>query len=455
MANSRKSKQAPDATAEPEDAGTSAETTEAKESQESALEPGETDASSEASAESNKPADTAVAEPAETPDTERTGAIDAKDDMAPHDTTAPNARQQGASAQPAPSGRRGGFLGTVLGGIVAAVIGFGTAQYIGPDGWPFDTGTDDNAAFQTLEQRIGDLSDRMQDVETSMTEVQTREPTPVPMEELTARIDSVETDLGARMDALSAEIGSIAGQIEKIGTRLDGIDARLTAVEKRPIAQADSTEISSAVAAYEKQLEAMRNELAAQRDRNADLADEVAAAARSATTEIANAVENARALQKRAALMRVRAALDSGTGFATSLTLLEDVGVPPTLRSVAESGVPTLDELRQGFAEPARTALAASLRETAGGDTGDRLAAFLRTQLGARSLTPREGNDPGAILSRAEAALRDGRVRTALDEIATLPRAGQDAMADWVAQAESRLQAIDAVEALAASLNSN
>ncbi len=454
MANSRKSKQAPDATAEPEDEGALAETTDAKDGTESGLEPGEGDASSEASPESDEQADAAMAEPADTTGPERTGAVDAKDDR---DAAAPDATQQGApiAPQPAPSRRRGGFLGMVLGGIVAAVIGFGTAQYIGPDGWPFDTGTDENAALQTLEQRIGELSDRVQDVETSMTEVQTREPTPVPTEDLTARIDSIETDLGDRIDALSAELGSISGRIDEIGTRLDDIDARLTAVEKRPIAQADSTEISSAVAAYEKQLEAMRNELAAQRDRNADLADEVAAAARSATTEIADAVENARALQKRAALMRVRAALDSGTGFVTSLTLLEDVGVPPALRSVAETGVPTLDELRQGFAEPARTALAASLRETAGGDTGDRLAAFLRTQLGARSLTPREGNDPGAILSRAEAALRDGQVRTALDEIAALPRAGQDAMADWVAQADDRLQAIDAVEALAASLNSN
>ncbi|MGB0440740.1 MAG: molybdopterin-binding protein, partial [Paracoccaceae bacterium] len=37
------------------------------------------------------------------------------------------------------------------------------------------------------------------------------------------------------------------------------------------------------------------------------------------------------------------------------------------------------------------------------------LGAFLKTQLGARSLEPREGDDPDAVLSRMEAAAREGR----------------------------------------------
>ena len=81
--------------------------------------------------------------------------------------------------------------------------------------------------------------------------------------------------------------------------------------------------------------------------------------------------------------------------------------------------------------------------------------AFLRTQVGARSLEAREGDDPDAVLSRAEAALARGDIAAALDEIATLPAVGQDAMADWVALAETRRTALAAAADLAAQLQQN
>jgi hypothetical protein len=83
----------------------------------------------------------------------------------------------------------------------------------------------------------------------------------------------------------------------------------------------------------------------------------------------------------------------------------------------------------------------------------DRIGAFLLAQTGARSLEPREGADPDAILSRAEAALEGGDLETVLTEIATLPEAGQAALSDWVALAEQRLAATNALGALAQSLN--
>ncbi|MGB8622217.1 MAG: hypothetical protein WCD16_05310, partial [Paracoccaceae bacterium] len=86
---------------------------------------------------------------------------------------------------------------------------------------------------------------------------------------------------------------------------------------------------------------------------------------------------------------------------------------------------------------------------------GDRIGAFLRTQFGARSLTPREGNDPDAILSRAEAALNAGELKDALDEIATLPEAGQQAMSGWVAKAQKRADALAAADTLASRLAPN
>jgi len=70
-------------------------------------------------------------------------------------------------------------------------------------------------------------------------------------------------------------------------------------------------------------------------------------------------------------------------------------------------------------------------------------------------LTPREGDDPDAVLSRAEAALRDGRVDETLALIATLPAEGQAAMMDWGETAGMHAKVIAAYEALTIELSPN
>ena len=73
----------------------------------------------------------------------------------------------------------------------------------------------------------------------------------------------------------------------------------------------------------------------------------------------------------------------------------------------------------------------------------------MRSQTGARSLTPREGTGPDAVLSRAEAAVNTGDIATALAELAALPPEAVTAAASWRAQAELRLAAEAAVADLA------
>jgi hypothetical protein len=123
------------------------------------------------------------------------------------------------------------------------------------------------------------------------------------------------------------------------------------------------------------------------------------------------------------------------------------IDVPATLVDQA-LGVPSLAALRDSFPDAARKALAVSVREEAGPGAWARLTAFLRSQSGARSLTPRAGEDPDAVLSRAEANLRAGDVAGAVEELKALPEAGQAAMSEWVARAERRMQAVEAVAAL-------
>ena len=347
---------------------------------------------------------------------------------------------------PPPPARRGrvGFWGTLLGGVLAAVIGFGAAQFAGPLDLPFLNNRADTGMAETLagqQERLTALSAEVSRLSDAVAAAESRDQGA----ELSDRIAGLETSLTDQIEALKTEFGGVRDE-------LAGFETRLTTLEKRPVAE--TGDISGAVAAYERELDAMRSELVAQRAQNAELAAGITAAAESASAEIDAAAQRAHELEERGAMMRILASLETGGGFAPALDVLSGRDVPAAL-SAAAGGVPTIAALKEQFAEPARAALDASLRAEAGDNPGDRLSAFLRAQVGARSLTPREGNDPDAILSRAEAAVADGRLEDALAEIAALPEEGQAEMAGWVADAKTRIEAVAAAKALAATMNLN
>ncbi|MCZ8151418.1 MAG: hypothetical protein O9292_03330, partial [Rhodobacteraceae bacterium] len=150
-----------------------------------------------------------------------------------------------------------------------------------------------------------------------------------------------------------------------------------------------------------------------------------------------------------AALDRIAAALDSGSPFAAAAAELGP-DLPPALADHAASGLPTIADLQISFEEAARRALEEALRANMGESWTDRVSNFLRSQTGLRSLTPREGNDPDAVLSRAEAALGQGRVADALAELDAMPEAGKPALSDWIAEAGVRTAAQDALSQLLA-----
>lgn len=156
---------------------------------------------------------------------------------------------------------------------------------------------------------------------------------------------------------------------------------------------------------------------------------------------------------KATAVEAIRAALLSGTPFAESLPALAGVDIPAVLKDHAETGLPTLATLTADFPDAARKALDASLRQaTEDPSLTGRLLGFLRVQTGARSLEPREGTDPDAVLSRAEAAVKSGDVALALTELAGLPPEGLAEMAVWSEKSDLYLSADKAIAALAAAV---
>jgi hypothetical protein len=310
--------------------------------------------------------------------------------------------------------RRGGTILTALvGGLVAGAAGFALAFYL--------------ATAQPALLGIGPSAEAEQQVSALRSEVGTLSSD---LAATSARLADIEA-LRASIEALKDATGNAGkGATEKLASALD---ARLKAIENR-IARLEAAPVAAAgadLAAVEAQRRA---------------AEDAAAEAEKLRTEAEARNADTRA---RSALAELRAAFDSGAALDGALDRLAaaGVGVPEALAEQAQ-GVPTLDALRDGFPAAAREALAVALGETAGDTIWGRMTAFMRSQTGARSLSPRAGDDPDAILSRAEAALGTGDLKAALSEIAALPDGGRARMSEWAGLAERRLAAADALDQL-------
>ena len=351
--------------------------------------------------------------------------------------------------------RRGGFVPLLLGGLAAGGIGFGTAAYVLPGLFPVggDTATVADTVAD-LESAVKAQADKLAALDGSLGELRRAQEAQAAVAAVPAvpqAISSAIEEFATRLDTLEQ---SVAALEDKVGA----FDARLSQAEQRPVTGDAAT--ASVLEAFQREMEGFRSEIAAQKQVVEAAKAEIASAASAAAARIdavkadaermrSDAEAAAREALVKGGISRIEAALDSGTPMADPIAALTAAGVdvPATLIEQAQ-GVPTLAALRESFPDAARKALAVSIREEAGSGAWARITAFLRSQSGARSLAPRAGEDPDAVLSRAEASLRAGDVARAIEELKALPEAGQAAMSEWVARADRRMQAGAAVAAL-------
>ncbi len=325
--------------------------------------------------------------------------------------------------------RSGGFGAALLGGVLAAILGFVVARTeildpILPESWRT---SDVSAQIEALESKVAGNADGLKETQDQIANI--------PQPDLSP-IESGLNDLSARVDTLS-------GQLPDLSNALAGLEERLVSLEKRPVTEAVSPE---AIAAYEAELDRLRDAVTTQRGEVEALLEEARALDKTAAAA-------ARHAAAQTALARLRAALDVGAGFMEEADQIavNGIEIPAALAEVASDGVATMASLRASFPPVARDALA---QARAAQDTGEAqgLGAFLQRQLGARSVEPRDGNSADAVLSRAEAALTDGDLARALSEVETLPDAARPALAEWAANAKRRNDAVIAAAALAETL---
>jgi hypothetical protein len=316
-----------------------------------------------------------------------------------------------AETQVAPEQSKASVLPLILGGAAAAFLGFAAARSnvidnFLPPSWRM------NAAEVALQEQVNSAQSQIATLDEKLAALST---------------EFAEQPVGGSDDA------TLVAQIEGLLERIDEL-------EKRPAGSTvEAPDFSNDFAQLREIAEKQQDEI------NTLLAD-----ARLAEQTSQDAASQTLA---RAAASRIIAAIESGAPFAAALDDLAATGateVPSDLSSVAKDGVVTLASLQSDIPAAARAALAASPTDSNAG-----LGGFLKRQLGARSVEPREGGDTDAILSRVEAAVRQGHLTDALAEADTLPPESKSAMADWLENAENRLAVTTASEALMQRLAAN
>lgn len=349
-----------------------------------------------------------------------------------------------ATSAPVEPARRGVFVPALIGGIVAACLGFLAARTEVLD--PFMPDALKSNGVAEAVAALQDTDSKLTDELTGLRAEIAAFPQP-DLDPINASIVAIRAELAP----LKAESDALRAHMRDIEARFDPLNTRLEVLEKRPMTEGAS---KAAIAAYDRELAALRDAIATQRadvEKMVDEARATEAAARALEEDAASAARNA---QNQAIVTRLIGALDSGAGYGGILAELVSVGVtvPESLVTSASDGVAAMSALRDAYPPAARAALAAARADSS---DGGGLGSFLQRQLGARSVQPREGNDPDAVLSRAEAALTGGDLAGVLEEIATLPETARTAMQGWVDTATTRLTALQAAYELAQSLKTN
>lgn len=330
--------------------------------------------------------------------------------------------------------RKTGFWPVVLGGVVAA--GLGSAATIWalphlPAGW-----LPPQPAAQPAEAPQVDVA-AIRAEAVSAAEAATAE-----------QIDALRAELAAAQDDTpDSPPGASAEELEALRQQVEQQAAQIRELTARP-------QIDPDLAARVQTLADQADTLEQQLQTAAQAAQAQINAAQAEAQELQQAAaETARRAEAVAAVAALQAALDRGITPDQARQTLEGAGIEPP--EALTRPVPSLDSLRADFPEAARAALRAALRQDSAAGNGSLFANFLRAQTGARSVEAREGNDPDAILSRADEAVEAGRIGDAVTEIEALPEEARaaPAMADWLAGATTYRDAQAALSDLSAPSN--
>jgi hypothetical protein len=309
-----------------------------------------------------------------------------------------------------------------------------------------------------VDERLGGVDARLADL-SSAGDVDSR---------IASATGELEARLRGEIEGLRQQLGQADGaevrqRLGRLESSIEGQAAELANLKEQLADGAGqlSAEAVEQIDVYRAELDGLRGEVGALQDRVGSLAARIDEVAATADRQIETAQQRVAEIQSQADtalsakaveadLALIRAAVASGQPFAEPVQRLAASGValPEGLDAAAASGVATMAALRERFPDAAHAAIRASIVASAGDGIMARSRAFLEAQVASRSLTPKEGTSPDAVLSRMEDRLRNDDLKGALAEAGNLPSEAAEAMADWLDAARRRVAAVEAVATL-------
>ena len=238
------------------------------------------------------------------------------------------------------------------------------------------------------------------------------------------------TEMHSRVESLSNELSRTMEQVGEIAV----LSERLRTGDEPAFA-----DLQEQVGVLSSRLEALERETVTMIEQ--EVGGKLDERLQGLQAEIRSAADDA---AEKSLLFRLLAAVEAGQPFTGLLREAQSFD-PPTralLEQHAESGVPSVQTLLDSFSVHAREALRTiQAPDQSGGGVGS----FVRSLVTVRPLTPQEGDEPEALLSRAEEALRQERMEDALAILGGLPESQRLAMDAWIDSARTRLTVVDAV----------
>ena len=333
-----------------------------------------------------------------------------------------------------PQRRQGGGFGVVIALLVLLALATGVLGYMlwdRQDKMRVAMEQGQRSRIPTAE--ITDLQGRIGSAEARMTE----------------NLSRIEQRLGDRLDALESRITEVAARDQgqpDLESRIDDLQAKLTAVQ-------------DARGALQDQLTAVEQSTGKLGDRLttglADIEKQVTAATEAAQEATREAARD-RTAAMLMALNGIRDALAEGAPFDTAVSDLRRVGedqpaVAEALNGWADraaTGIPTLPQLTKRLKEIA-SEVGGRIRSQTGEGWLDSMIERATSVVRVRRVgEDAAGDTPDAVLARAEAAMDNGNLAKAVEEVGALEGEPAAAFAGWLADAKARLAVADGLERL-------
>ena len=281
------------------------------------------------------------------------------------------------------------------------------------------------------------------------------------LETQSAQIDSIKSrpvlvDLSGPLSALGITVKRQNMDIKALwaahADQFEAMSQRIDLLEERPITEGVSL---LDIASYERQLAQLQDDVSKVANYATSKIEQAEAMAEVLETKTVKLSTNGRAIS---ALKNIWVAVENGLGFdrpLAELVAVIDLEVAPSLVEIAPMGIVSLSVLQSQFPAAARAALKLARQEKGLEEGESRILAFLKAQLGVRSLRAKDGASADAILSRALVAVDRGDLELAVSEILELPNSSKVALQGWSKAAVQRLMVLTALQKLTTALTGN